>query len=177
MSHIYTSLAFALKQNKELLLTCSPKFCEIVGNIEGKQFSDNQSEFAKELNFALKTAAEMVNHYKQIYVINETMQAEIDFIRQALREESEISFEVLIAFIIPRTPSAYLFGDSSLQACGGYSTALRVWWYIPFPDKIIHRTLLHLRNNEDKTFISINCLEYITIIINYCATISAVQKD
>jgi hypothetical protein len=114
MSHIYTLLAFALKQNKVLLLTCSPKSCEIVRNIERKQFSGNQSEFARELNFALKTAAKMINHYKQIYVINETMQAEIDFIRQALREDSGISFEVPIAFIIPRTPSASLFGDSSL---------------------------------------------------------------
>ena len=54
MSHLYTSLAFALKQNKELLLACSPKFREIVGNIERKQFSGSQSEFARELNFALK---------------------------------------------------------------------------------------------------------------------------
>jgi hypothetical protein len=114
---------FALKQNKELLLACSSNFREIVGNIEQKQFSGNQSEFAKELNFALKTAAKMVNHFKQVYVINETMQAEIDFIRQALRENSGISFEVPIAFIIPRTPTASLFGDSSLQACGGYLTA------------------------------------------------------
>jgi hypothetical protein len=66
MSHIYTSLAFALKQNKDLLLTCSPKFCEIDGNIQRRQFSGNQSEFARELNFSLKTAAKMVNHYKQI---------------------------------------------------------------------------------------------------------------
>ena len=51
---MYTSLAFALKQNKELLLTYSPKFCEIVRNIERKQFSGNQSESARELNFALK---------------------------------------------------------------------------------------------------------------------------
>jgi hypothetical protein len=47
-----------------------------VGNIERKQFSGNQSEFARELNFALKTAAKMVNHFKQIYIINETMRAE-----------------------------------------------------------------------------------------------------
>jgi hypothetical protein len=26
VAHIYTSLAFALKQNKALLLACSPKF-------------------------------------------------------------------------------------------------------------------------------------------------------
>ena len=177
MSHIYTSLAFALKQNKELLLTCSPKFHEIVGDIERKQFSGSQSEFARELNFALKTAAKMVNHYKQIYVINETMRAEIDFIRQALADNSGISFEVPIGFIIPRTPTASLFGDSSLRACGGYSTTLRVWWYIPFPDEIVHRTLLHMKNNENETFISINCLEYVTIIINYCAAIYAFAKN
>jgi hypothetical protein len=177
MSHIYTSRAFALKQNKELLLACSPKFREIVENIKRKQFSGNQSEFARELNFALKTAAKMVNHFKQIYIINETMRAEIDFIRQAMSEDSGISFEVPIAFIIPRTPTASLFGDSSLRACGGYSTALRVWWYIPFPDVIVQRTLLHMKNNEDETFVSINCLEYVTIIINYCAAISVFAED
>ncbi len=77
-------------------------------------FFGSHSEIAKELNFALKTAARMVNHHKQVYVINATMQGEIDFIQQALREDSGILFEVPIAFIIPRTPPASLFGDSSL---------------------------------------------------------------
>ena len=129
------------------------------------------------MNFALKIAAKMVNHYKQIYIINKTMQAEINFIRQALKEDSGISFEVPIACIIPRIPTASLFGDSSLRACGGYSTALQIWWYITFPDKIVQRTLLHMKNNKDKFFISINCLEYVTIIINYCEAISTVLED
>jgi hypothetical protein len=106
------------------------------------------------------------------------MRAKLDFIRQALNNDSGIAFEAPIAFIIPRTPTATLFGDSLLQACGGYSTTLRIWWYISFPDKIIQRTLLHLSNNKSKTFISINinCLEYVTIIINYCAAITALLK-
>ena len=119
MSHIYTSLAFALKQNKLLLLECSPKFRDIITRIERKQFSGNQYEIAKELNFALKTAAKLTNCHKQIYVINETMRAELDFIRQALEDNSGITFEVPIAFIIPKTPTASLFGDSSLLSCGG----------------------------------------------------------
>jgi hypothetical protein len=90
------------------------KICEIVGNIKLKHFSGNHSKIANELNLALKTAARMVNHHKQVYFINETMQAEIEFIQQALREDSGISFKVQIAFIIPRTPTASLFGDSSL---------------------------------------------------------------
>ena len=105
------------------------------------------------------------------------MQAEIEFMRQALRENSWAKFEVPIAFIIPRTPSAFLFGDSSLRACGGYSTTLRTWWYLSFPDFIIKRTLLHLKNNKDEMFISINCLEYVTIIINYCTGITAISES
>jgi hypothetical protein len=125
------------------------------------------------LNFALKTTAKLVNSHKQVYLLNETMQAELDFIWQALRDNSGIAFEALIAFIIPKTPTATLFGDSLLQTCNGYSTTLRVWWYISFPDDIIRGMLLHLSNNKSETFISINCFEYVTIIINYCVGITA----
>jgi hypothetical protein len=118
-------------------LACSPKFREIVDRIKQKQFSGNHSEIASALNFALKTAAKLVNSHKQVYLINESMRAELEFIRQALSDDSGIVFEMLIAFIIPRTPAASLFGDRSLRACGGYSTTLKVWWYIFFPDDII----------------------------------------
>ncbi len=124
MSHVYTSLAYALKQNELLLKECSPKFRDIVSRIERKQFSGNQREFAKELKFALQTASKMVNSHSQVYLINETMREELKFIRQALQENSKIPFEVPIAFIIPRTPTASLFGDSSLISCGGYSSDL-----------------------------------------------------
>jgi len=177
MSHVYTSLAYALKQNELLLKECSPKFRDIVSRIERKQFSGNQREFAKELNFALKTASKMVNSHSQVYLINETMREELKFIRQALHENSTIPFEVPIAFIIPRTPTASLFGDSSLISCGGYSTDLRFWWFIPFPDEIVARTLLHLKNNDDQSFISINVLEYVTVIINYCGALTAYMED
>ena len=100
------------------------------------------------------------------------MKAKLDFIRNALKDDA-FFFKVPIAFIIPRTPAASLFGDSSLLSCGRYSTTLRLWWYLPFPDKIVQRTLLHLANNEDETFTSMNCLKYITIIINYCASLTA----
>jgi hypothetical protein len=74
-------------------------------------------------------------------------------------------------------PTASLFGDSSLLSCGGYSIKLRIWWFLPFPEEIVQRTLLHLKNNKDQTFISINCLEFITIILNYCAALTAFHKD
>jgi hypothetical protein len=115
----------------------------------------------------------MVDSHTQVYLINETIHEELKFIRQALQEDSKIPFEVPIAFIIPRTPTASLFGDSSLMSCGGYSSDLQYWWFMPFPDKIVARMLLHFKNNNNQNFISINVLEYVTIIIKYCGTLTA----
>jgi hypothetical protein len=65
-----------------------------------------------------------------------------------------------------------IIGDSSLVgACGGYSISLKFWWHLTFPKEIVERTLLHLKDNKDETFTSINCLEYVTIIIDYCAAL------
>lgn len=45
------------------------------------------------------------------------------------------------------------------------------WWHIRFPDKIIQCTLLFKSNNEGSLLISINVLEFATVIINYCAAL------
>jgi len=99
----------------------------------------------------------MVDSHWQVYLINETMRKELKFIRQALQENFTIPFEVPIAFIIPRTLTALLFGDIS---CGNYSSDLRFWWFIPFPDKIVAIMLLHLKYNNNQNFISINDRNY-----------------
>jgi hypothetical protein len=177
MSHIYTSLAFALQNNKTLLEASSHKFRSLISQIQRKYFVGNQADIAKEISFALKLAAKLINNNKHLYSVNDTMREELDFIRQALDDDSGIKFETPIAFIIPRMPTASLFGDSSLLSCGGYSIKLRIWWFLPFPEEIVQRTLLHLKNNKDQTFISINCLEFITIILNYCAALTAFHKD
>jgi hypothetical protein len=56
------------------------------------------------------------------------------------------------------------------QNCAVLAT---VWWYLTCPNAIVQRILLHLKDNKDKSFILINCLEYVMIIINYCAAITA----
>jgi hypothetical protein len=105
------------------------------------------------------------------------MGAELDFIWQTLKVDSGIPFEVPITYIIPRTSTAFLYGDSSLRACGRYSTTLRVWRYTSFPNDIVQQTFLNLSNNQEETFVSINCPEYVTIIINYCAAITAMLES
>jgi len=177
MSHIYTSLAFTLQNNKTLLEASSHKFRSLILQIQRKHFVGNQADIAKEISFTLKLATKLINNNKHLYSVNETMREELEFIQQALDNDSDVKFETPIAFIIPRMPTACLFGDSSLLSCGGYSIQLRIWWFLPFPEEIVQRTLLHLKNNKDQTFISINCLEFITIILNFCAALTAFYED
>ena len=66
-----------------------------------------------------------------------------------------------------------MFGDSSLEACGGYSIPLRFWWHLQFPKSIKLRTLLY----EKKTEILINALEFFTVIINYCAACFVMSQE
>ena len=59
----------------------------------------------------------------------------------------------------------------SLEGAGGYSISLGFWWHIPFPDAVRQRTLLHKQDNKDGLLISINFLEFVTAIVNYCAAL------
>jgi hypothetical protein len=169
MSHLYTSLAFSLKSNDTLLRESSSEFKALIHQIRQKQFIASNAILQREVCYAMKMAAKMVNHHKMTYPVNETMSEELNFLQRALQPESNIKFETPIAHMIPREPTASLFGDSSLTGCGGYSLELKFWWHIDFPIEIVERTLLHIPDESDVRFISINCLEYFTIIINYCA--------
>jgi hypothetical protein len=79
-----------------------------------------------------------------------------------------------IAHIIPRMPAFTSFGDSCLEGARGYSALLGYWWHIPFPDEVKQRTLLHKKDNKDSHLISINVLEFVTVIIKYCALLYVV---
>ena len=115
----------------------------------------------------MKKAAKMVNRNHATYLVNSTMRDELNFISDALKPDSGIKFVTPIAHLIPRMPTASIVGDSLLLTCGGYSVTLKFWWHFTFPSSVVERTLLHLKNKSDEKFISINCLEYFTIIVKY----------
>jgi hypothetical protein len=127
MSHLYTSLASALKKKEEFLTKSSPGFRELCVQINKKQFNIDHSTLQKEVCYAMKQAAKMINHHKIVYQVNKTMWEELNLFAQALSATPSIGFVTLIAFLIPRTPSASIFGDSLLLACGGYSICQKFW--------------------------------------------------
>ena len=96
---------------------------------------------------------------------------EIDFFRKKLQPLSGITWEMPIAHIIPRMPTATAFGDSCLEGAGGYLISLGYWWHLSFPEEVIQQTLMHKRDNEDGQLILINVPEFVTVIINYCVSL------
>jgi hypothetical protein len=51
---------------------------------------------------------------------------------------------------------------------------LGFWWHIHFPDEVVQRTLQFKTNNNNGMLVSINDLEFVTVIINYCAALHVV---
>jgi hypothetical protein len=109
MLHLYTSLAFTLRKNKELLTKSLPGFRLLCSQIEKKQFNINHSILQREVCYAMKQAAKMVSYHKVVYQVNKTMQKELNLLAQALSASPNIEFVMPIAFLIPRTPSASIF--------------------------------------------------------------------
>jgi hypothetical protein len=105
------------------------------------------------------------------------MRQEIEFFCKKLLPTSKICWESLIAHVIPRMPTFTTFGDSCLEGTDGYSPSLGFWWHLTFPEEVKLRTLLHKRDNADGLLISINVLEFVTVIINYCATLHTVLTE
>jgi hypothetical protein len=61
-----------------------------------------------------------------------------------------------------------------LEGTGGFSITLGFWWRICFPDEVVQRTLHYRSNNNDGMLVLINVLEFVSVIINYCAALHVV---
>ena len=171
LTHLYASIAQALAGNKQLLKELLREFQDIAQSLRTGSFPCSAKDQARHISFALKRSAKMVHHSKQKYVISKELRREIKFFREKLQPDSGTYWETPIAHIIKRTPSVTDYGDSSLEGAGGYSISLKFWWHINFPEEVKLRTLLHKKDNKDGKLISINVLEFVTVIVNYIASL------
>ena len=175
-SHLYRSIAHALAQNRYTLETSSAEFQELTKTFKNKISKPSHKEH-KIIRFALKKAARMVHHVPMEYNIVPSMREELDFFAESLKTSSDVNWEAPIAFLIERTPFASSYGDACLDAAGGYSIGLKCWWHFKFPSEVVLRTLKHLPDNKDGRLISINVLEFVVVIIDYCAALTVITAE
>ena len=67
--------------------------------------------------------------------MNATLKEEIKFLTAALSNPS-IRWETPIGHIIERVPSSEAAADACLYGGGGFSTDLRFWWHLEWPEEI-----------------------------------------
>jgi hypothetical protein len=163
MTHIYCSLAYALKLAHWELVRCSSSFRKALRQL--KQAPSTPAG-ASIKTFHQADTARRVHHSTKQFRIPHTLRRELRLISQALSDPT-ITKECPIGHLIARTPIAHGFSDSSLRAAGGYCAALGFWWYLEWEEAIRLRTLLHLKNNNSGLFIDINCLEYSGILFTF----------
>jgi hypothetical protein len=125
----------------------------------------------------MKRAAKLTHHASYQYNINRTMRYKIKFFCNKLKPDSGIKWEMPIAHLIPQMPFATTIRDSLLEGAGEFSVTLGFWWHIYFPDKKVQRTLRFKTSNDDSMLMLINVLEFVTVIINYCAALHVVQTS
>ncbi len=116
-----------------------------------------------------------MHHTLYQYNINKTMCHKLKFFCNKLKLDSGIEWETLIMHLIPCMLFAMMIGDSFLDGAGGFLIALRFWWHLRFPDKVIQQKLCFERDNADGMLILISILEFVTMIIKYCATLHIIK--
>ena len=176
MSHVYTSIAFALKHAEHHLVNTQRDFCTLLKVSKRKLHREDDStnrEHAltnRHVTFAQSQVARKVHHTKKKFYINATLRLELRLITSAL-SATWISLERPIGHMIDRDPSGKARSDSSLDAAGGYSFNMKFWWYIQWPKEVRDNTLRFIARirAENGTLISINVLEYAAVLITQAA--------
>ena len=105
------------------------------------------------------------------------MRREIEFLRYALHPDFGIEWCTPIAHLISRDPTGDGASDACLDAGGGYSIPFRFIWFLNWPTWVLLRTKKFLKNDKDGNFISINILEFISVILEYCAALTVVETE
>ncbi len=174
LSHLYSSIAYALSKNKRFLTKSSAEFRDIILAIQTNAFVTPCKDLARHTSFAMKRAAKLTHHASYQYNINRTMHYKIKFFCNKLKPDSGIKWETPIAHLIPQTLFAATIRDSLLEGAGEFSITLGFWWHICFPDEMVQRTLRFKTSNDNGMLVSINVLEFVMVIINYCTALHVV---
>ena len=101
ISQLYTSIAYALAQNKPTVERSSLEFQELLKLIKNRHFkatSNINREHGNIIRFALKKAARMYHHAPIEYNIVPSMREELNFFENFLKPDSGVAWETPIAF-------------------------------------------------------------------------------
>jgi hypothetical protein len=159
------TLCRILRKNMLRLKSCQ-KHQNLLSRLEDKSVANCPAKF----KYFSQLAGQAPWLSKEKTLFTKELREELKFLTTTLAPESQIEWSAPIALLIRREPSYTSWGDACLVGAGGFSLHLRFWWALEWPQDIQLRTLKYLRK-KDPSLISINILEYGSIIMGLAAAI------
>ena len=157
------------------LCSTSKKFRAMMKIVKRKSSESSSSHDQRRAAFALKQTARQIHKCKTLYRIPPSLAKELAFVKRFINDSS-IKLETPIGHLVgDRCHEWEVAGDSCRGAGGGWLTDLRFWWYLGYIAEVVRRA--NLQDYSSGTFIDINCLETVVVIINLAGTIVACHED
>jgi len=100
VSHLYSSLAFALHTNRAFLINTSKRFRAVIKKTKQDGIHCVAAD-EREINFALSQSAKKVHSYPTKYRIPPSLREELKYISGILAN-TDISLHTPVAIIVPR---------------------------------------------------------------------------
>ena len=176
MPHLYSSVAYALRENGSYLIRTSAEFRSLVKRAKEPALGPavaNAEQDLREIRFAIRQVAKEQHSCKERYTMPVSLKQELQMIKQVLRDGS-IKLSTPLAHIVPRHHNFVTACDACKFGGGGWSTDLAYIWDLQFPQDIVDRA--HLKNNKRGKLVSINSLEFLCVIVNMAAAICALAQ-
>eukprot|EP00957_Ditylum_brightwellii_P061552 4671142-Ditylum_brightwellii.AAC.1 len=104
------------------------------------------------------------------------MKEELKLLIKVMSNRDQFKWETSISHLVHRTPDFTADGDSSLYVAGGFSLFLKFWWYLDWPEDIKARNIREIKKDKSGRLISINVLEYANILLNFAASLVAIEN-
>lgn len=108
-----------------------------------------------------------------MYNILPSLQMEIALLCEALDDNSQIEWQSPIAHMIHHEPKGTAYSDSCLHSGGGFSIDIGFWGHMEWPSWVYHHMKKFFASDMNGHFITINVLEFISVIINYSMAYTA----
>jgi len=165
---LYRHINDLLHRNHERLLNTE----DFQSLLQSRPDSFDCMQTAARFKFFNSKVARDIWRSKTKTFIDQDLRDDIRFLRRIISTPEVYKWASPIVYLIPREHTYLITGNACLTGAGGFSIHLNFVWVEPWPLSIVRRTLKCVKK-RDKSLISINKLEHVTIIISLAAAITA----
>ena len=127
MTHIYSSIAFAIHEHSEFLMDEDKSFEALIKKIKALRIFPKVEQEVEHINFFIKKSARRKFKSTHNYKVVKTLAAELDLLCSWIKPDSGVHWEAPISHIIKRVTPRRSLSDSCFYGGGCFSLDLIFW--------------------------------------------------